>query len=133
MIYPFSVGFTAFGAGNGLKSAGYQLKFPAIKSSFGISNVSSIKNTGTFICEKKGLYIILVTVMSCTSKDSRFAIYRNNRQFMEYYVGHTSGCDSATGTAVVKLHVGDAINVRNVDGSVDVYDRWSSFSAFSLN
>ncbi|XP_071172096.1 uncharacterized protein [Mytilus edulis] len=127
------VGFTAFGAGHGLKSAGYQLKFPAIKSSFGISNVSSIKNTGTFICEKKGLYIILVTVMSCLSSGNRFAIYRNNRQFMVYYVGYSSGCDSGTGTAVVELHVGDAINVRNVEGNVDLYDSLSSFSAFSLN
>lgn len=95
--------------------------------------MSSIKNTGTFICEKKGLYIILVTVLICSRSTSRFAIYRNNRQFMVYYVGYSSGCDSATGTAVVELHVGDAINVRNVDGNVDLYDSWSSFSAFSLN
>ncbi|XP_063416829.1 uncharacterized protein LOC134699072 [Mytilus trossulus] len=130
------VGFTGFGTGNGKKSHGYQLKFPSIISSYGIANVSSIKNTGTFICEKKGLYIILVTVMICSESNSRFAIYINNRQF-EYYVGSSSGstqnCNSGTGAVVVELHVGDAINVRNVDGSVGLYENWSSFSAFRLN
>lgn len=108
-----------------------------IISSFGISNVSSIKNNGTFICEKKGLYIILVTVMICSINDSRFAIHRNNRPFMDSFVGRSDGssenCNSATGTGVIELHVGDDVNVINVNSDGNLYEDWSSFSAFRLN
>ncbi|CAG2212594.1 unnamed protein product [Mytilus edulis] len=130
------VGFTAFGEGYGNRSFGYQLKFPVIKSSVGISNLSSMKNTGTFICEKKGLYLVIVTVMVCSKDNSRFYIYKNNQQYMDYFIGRSDfvkeDCNSGTGTAVVELRVNDTLNVRNVDGDVTLYENWSSFSAVKL-
>ncbi|CAC5402473.1 unnamed protein product [Mytilus coruscus] len=130
------VGFTAFGASSGTRSSGYQLKFQFIKSSIGISNLSSMKNNGTFICEKKGLYLIVVTVMVCSKGDSAFRIYKNNQQYMYYFIGRSDhskeDCHSGTGTAVVELHVNDALNVRNVNDDVRLFESYSSFSAVKL-
>ncbi|CAC5421154.1 unnamed protein product [Mytilus coruscus] len=130
------VGFTAFGVSSGTRSSGYQLKFPVIKSSVGISNLSSVQKSGSFICEKKGLYLVTVTVMVCSRGDSRFYIYKNNKEFMEYYIGRSDGskedCHSGTGTAVVELHVDDSLNIRNVDSRSSLYENWSSFSAVKI-
>ncbi|CAC5395694.1 unnamed protein product [Mytilus coruscus] len=130
------VGFTAFGSGYDTRSPGYQLKFPVIKSSVGISNLSSMKKHGTFICEKKGLYQVTVTVTICSLHKSGFNIYKNNQLYMEYFIGSLDAsfrnCDSGTGTAVVELHVNDALNVRNAHEDVDLFERLSSFSAVRL-
>lgn len=113
----FSVAFTAVGSGQGIGQSGYQLKFPIIKSSVGISNLFFIKSTGTFRCEKKGLYLVIVTVTVCSAGDSSFSIYKNNQQLMLYYIGRSDGakedCHSETGTAVVELDVHDTLNVKN--------------------
>lgn len=131
-----SVGFTAIGSGYGTRSPGYQLKFPVIKSSVGITNLSSMKTNGTFICEKKGLYLITVTVMVCSAGDSEFKIYKNNQLYMNYYVGRSDrskqDCHSGSGTAVVELHSYDTLNVRNSLGGVEMYESYASFSAAKL-
>ncbi|CAG2229768.1 unnamed protein product [Mytilus edulis] len=130
------VGFTAIGLGTGIRSSGYQLKFPLIKSSVGIYNLSSMKNTGTFICEKKGLYLVIVTVIACSKSNSGFNIYKNNQQYMYYFIGRSDflgeDCNSGTGTAVVELNINDTLNVRNRYGDVTLYENWSSFSAVKL-
>ncbi|VDI22495.1 Hypothetical predicted protein [Mytilus galloprovincialis] len=110
------IGLTAFGAaGYVTKSYDYQLKFPVIKSSIGISNLTSMKNTGTFICEKEGLYLITVTVMACSTGDRSFNILKNYQTFMSFYIGRSvqHDCHSGTGTAVVELYVNDTLNVRS--------------------
>lgn len=80
--------------------------------------------------------------MICSINDSRFAIHRNNRPFVDSFVGRSDGssencnsenCNSATGTGVIELHVGDDVNVINVDSDGNLYEDWSSFSAFRLN
>lgn len=134
--YFISVGFTTFGSSQRTRPSGYQLKFPVIKSFIGISNLSSMQNSGTFICEKNGLYLILVTVMACSKGNSGFNIYKNNQQYMYYYIGRADyskqDCNSATGTAVVELYVNDAINVRNSANDVYIHENYSSFSAVKL-
>lgn len=93
-----------------------------------------MKNNGTFICEKKGLYLVIVTVMTCSVSNSKFDIYKNNNHFMQYYIrgGSTRNCYSGTGTAVVELNVNDDLNVRNSNNDVEIYENWSSFSAVKL-
>ncbi|VDI49174.1 Hypothetical predicted protein [Mytilus galloprovincialis] len=62
-----SVGSTA--------SAG-SLKFPDIKTSIGVSDLSSFKSTGQFTCQVPGYYYITVTTMSL-SNNPRIEIMRN--------------------------------------------------------
>lgn len=95
-----------------------------------------MKKDETFICEKKGLYQVTVTVTICSVHTSGFNIYKNNQLYMDYFIGSIDGesrnCDSGTGTAMVELHVIDALNVRNAHSGVDLYERYSSFSAVKL-
>lgn len=95
-----------------------------------------MRNNGTFICEKKGLYLLIVTVLVCSSGDSAFNIYKNNHQYMHTFIGRSDlikiDCHSGTGTAVVELHVNDSLNVRNAYGRVELYETYSSFSAIKL-
>lgn len=137
-IFSFTVAFTAVGRDMGAKrSSGYKLHFPDIISSAGISNLSSMRKNGTFICEKSGLYLISVTVMVCTTDSSAFLIHKNHQDLMYYFIGRSDGkarnCNSGTGTTVVQLDVNDAINVRNTDDGVELYENWSSFSAVKIN
>lgn len=131
------VGFTAFGSLYGTKPSGSTLLFPDIKSSFGISNLSTFTSTGKFTCEKGGLYFFSVTVMSCSKSDSRYSVYKNNVEIAQYYIGRpatstSSDCNSGSGTILIQMDVGDNLYVKTVDSNMDVFDRWSSFTVSKL-
>ncbi|CAG2203641.1 unnamed protein product [Mytilus edulis] len=130
------VGFTAHGQGYGTRSPGYQLKFPLIRYSIGISNLASMTNNGTFVCEKKGLYLVTVTGMACSRGRAAFTIYKNHWEFMKCYIGrgdyYREDCHSGVGTGVVVLGVNDVVYVRVRDTSITLYENWSSFSAVKL-
>lgn len=74
--------------------------------------------------------------MTCSKGYSGFNIYKNNQQYVFYYIGRSDyskqDCHSATGTAVVELYVNDAINVRNSANSVYIHEYYSSLSAVKL-
>ena len=91
--------------------------FPHIISSSGIHNTSMFINTGTFTCERPGLYFISCFVMSY-SQFASFSILKNNKEVSHVYVnGGTAAfqrSDYSTGTSVqvISLDVGDTIVVE---------------------
>lgn len=74
--------------------------------------------------------------MVCSAGDSEFKIYRNNQEYMNYYVGRSDrsiqDCHSGSGTAVVELHINDTLNVKNSVGGVVMYEQFASFSAVKM-
>lgn len=91
-------------------SDGDIMKFDDVKYSIGISNVSAYENTGKFICELEGLYIIAASVMSQTVGASYYI--RLNKQFISNtYIGDHSGNHYFTGAVTVtrKLNPADQV------------------------
>lgn len=93
-------------------------------------------NNGTFVCEKKGLYLVTVTEMACSAGNAAFSIYKNHWVFLISYIGRSDGskqdCHSGVGTGVVVLGVNDVVYVRVRDTSITLYENWSSFSVVKL-
>lgn len=84
--------------------------FDDVKYSIGIPNVSAYKNTGKFICELEGLYIVSASVMSYTST-AQYYIKLNGNLISETNIGHHSGIDYFTGAVTVtrKLNPADQV------------------------
>lgn len=72
----------------------------------------------------------------CSKDDSEFRIYKNNQQYMAYFIGRSDhlkeDCHSGTRTAVVELYINDTLNETNAYGGVDLYEAYSSFSVVKL-
>ncbi|CAC5421155.1 unnamed protein product [Mytilus coruscus] len=126
------VGFTAFGRSSGVKSSGHVLKFPDIKTSFGLSGLPTFSSSGKFTCEKNGLYLVSFTVMSCSNGDSAYDLYKNNILLMPYYVTQDDVCGSGSGTIFIRLNANDILYLKTSRSDMKVYDRWSSFSILKM-
>lgn len=108
-----SVVMTASYPRSELVSRGSVLKFVVDQSSVGISNLSTLKNTGKFVCEKSGIYMVSVSIMSYTD-GARFYIYLNGNVISSTYIGaHTEGWWH-TGTVVIarQLQIDDSLWVQ---------------------
>lgn len=93
-------------------SSGSVLKFVVDQFSVGISNLSAVNNTGKFVCEKSGIYMVSVSIMSNTNT-ARFYIYLNGNRISSTYIGQHSGWWH-TGTVVIarQLQIGDSLWVQ---------------------
>ncbi|CAG2229769.1 unnamed protein product [Mytilus edulis] len=90
------VGFTAFGKSSGIKQSGYILKFPDIKTSFGISSLSKFASSGKFTCEKvdsiwwqTSLPPLNVQLMTDDHYETLFILFldeRKNRMQLQQYM-----------------------------------------------
>ncbi|CAC5401001.1 unnamed protein product [Mytilus coruscus] len=126
------VGFTAFGRSSGHRQPAHILKFPDIKSSFGLTGLLKFTSSGEFTCERSGIYLISVTVMACAeSTDATYDIYKNNISLMQYYITQ-SGCNSGSGTLFIRLTVNDTVYVKTHSSIYYVYYNWSSNSILKI-
>lgn len=108
------------------------MRFPVIKTSFGLSDLSNFVSSGKFTCEKSGLYLIGVTVMSSSRYDSRYDIYKNDASLMPYFVTQSNVCGSASGTVFIRLNVNDTVYTKTGTSDMNVHDLWSSFSILKI-
>ena len=53
------------------------IRFPVIITSYGMQSTESLETLGSFKCEKRGLYLITLTIMTRTV-DAYFHIYKNS-------------------------------------------------------
>ncbi|XP_063448220.1 uncharacterized protein LOC134727764 [Mytilus trossulus] len=93
------------------------MKFDDVSFSIGINNLAAYKNTGKFICERKGLYIISSSIMSHANLGDYY-IMLNDNIISETRVGYSSSPPSSmyhTGTIVLalQLHPNDSVWVHN--------------------
>ncbi|VDI69474.1 Hypothetical predicted protein, partial [Mytilus galloprovincialis] len=84
------------------------IKFNDVKFSIGFNNLATFTNTGKIICEKSGLYMITVSIISSTTS-TEFKIVLNGimitrNRFVDGGQWHTG-----TTALVLQLHVGDKV------------------------
>lgn len=114
------VAFTACGGGGSIP-VGTAIQFNSIRSSYGISNLASLKSTGIFTCEIQGLYLISAVIMSSTS-DIYINIYKNNKPVIEAYINY-SDISSSPAVLVTDLQVGDTIKIIPSNRIMSVYSQ----------
>ncbi|CAG2192683.1 unnamed protein product [Mytilus edulis] len=105
MFLFFSVVVTGCNDGGGTVSTG-SLKFPDIKTSIGVSDLSSFKSTGKFTCQVPGYYYIAVTLSSADASTG-IKIMRNSTAIhWQYMTGYTKEQSYWTpGAAAVSLEL----------------------------
>lgn len=127
----FSVGYTAT-ANSGSVLSGKVIKFTYIKTSYGITNKSTLTTSGTFKAQHSGLYVVGVTVNSKTN-GAAFKIFKNTLQITQVYISGNSGTvdQSGTGYIVVELGIGDIISVKS-SKTMYVYGTYSTFTVAKI-
>ncbi|CAC5422872.1 unnamed protein product [Mytilus coruscus] len=103
------------------------IKFSAVKLSNGIENVKKFISSGTFTCEKQGIYLVGLYILSYTQRAS-FAIMKNGIIVSSVYVrpalrstedNHHTG----TGIIAVQLNENDTLNIKSGYYKTQVYGR----------
>lgn len=99
--------------------------------SLGINNISTFKSTGTFVCEKEGLYMIAATV---SSKDSyaNFCIRRYGTAISCAEIGKHSGDAWHSGTSVIALHLQVNAQIYVDTGMTVEYGQWTHFTIIKI-
>ncbi|CAC5414736.1 unnamed protein product [Mytilus coruscus] len=125
------VGYTATST-SGSVSSGSVIKFTKIKTSYGITNKSTITTSGTFKAEHSGLYVVGVTVNSKTNA-AAFKIFKNTLQITQVYISGNSGTvdQSGTGFIVVELGIGDTISIKT-GKTMYVYGTYSTLTVAKI-
>ena len=111
-MYLFSVALTACSNGVTVNS-GDVVKFPNVKSHYGLQNMTLFKQTGLFTCEQKGLYMFFSNILS-NSGDGYFRWYLNNLRYLsDIHIGNKNNYRSGSGMVTLELAVGDTVSVKS--------------------
>ena len=108
-MYLFSVALTACSNGETV-NIGDVVKFPNVKSNYGMQNLTLFKQTGIFTCEQKGLYMFFSNIVSSTPYGNYKWYLNNSNSLSGVYVGHQNSFQSGSGMVTVELAVGDTVS-----------------------
>ena len=126
-MYLFSVALTARSNGETVNS-GDVVKFPNVKTNYGLQNLALFKQTGIFTCEQKGLYMFFSSIVSKTTR-AYFRWYLNNSTYLSgVYVSELNGYSSGSGMVTLELAVGDTVSLKSYYSNISV----DSFSRYTL-
>ena len=118
-MYLFPVALTACSNGVTVNS-GDVVKFPNVKSNYGIQNLTLFKQTGIFTCEQKGLYMFFSNILSNTI-GAYFGWYINNsKSLSSVYVSNHDVYQSGSGMVTVELVVGDTVSLKAINDKTTV-------------
>ena len=114
-MYLFSVALTACSM-TATVNKGDVVKFPNVKTNYGVQNLTLFKQTGIFTCERKGLYMFFSNIVS-SSEYAYFSWYINNSNYLSTI--YTSNRDqlfyqSDSGMVTVELAVGDTVSFKSL-------------------
>ncbi|CAC5422870.1 unnamed protein product [Mytilus coruscus] len=103
------------------------IKFSAVKLSNGIENVKKFISSGTFTCEKQGIYLVGVYILSYT-RHASFVIMKNGIIVSIVYVrpalrSTNSNYHTGTGIIAVQLNANDTLNIKSGYYKMQVYGR----------
>ena len=98
------------------------IQFTYVRLAVGIHNTDSITNSGIFTCEKAGLYLISVYIVTNTHHGS-YVLHKNSKVIADAFASLTDYYQTASTTVVEHLAVSDTISVR---GGLYVYDDYES-------
>ena len=108
-MYLFAVALTAC-TNTAIVNSGDVVKFPNVKSHYGLQNLTQFKLTGIFTCEQKGLYMFFSNILS-NSPGGYFRWYLNNLNSLSaIYVSNHDVYQSGSGMITVELAVGDTVS-----------------------
>ena len=95
-----------------------------------MNNLSTFKNTGKFVCEKSGLYLVAVHIYSTTNSAVSY-IYKNGNIVSRLFIGRFSGSFGNTGTGVVSLglQTGDVVWIQ---ASSSMYVHNNQYSCLTI-
>lgn len=110
--------------------SGNVIRFNNIRLSVGIANISAFKNTGKFVCEKEGLYLMAATVAS--NVYSNFCTHQGNTQVSCTEIGQHTGNAWHSGTSVATLHLLVNDNVFVSTGSTIESAPWTQFTLIKI-
>lgn len=136
LILLISVALTS--CSNGRTYAAFEIiKFSNVKLSSGIGNVANFKSSGTFICEKQGLYLVGAYIMSYSTL-AQFQIIKNGILVSRVQVSPTftsTGNDNYhTGTGIIAVHMNsnDTINIKS-GYTMTLYGGYSCLTVIKVN
>ena len=126
-ICHFSVALTAC-SNSETVNGGDIVKFPNVKTNYGLQNLTLFKQTGIFTCEQTGLYIFFSNILSNTAY-GYFRWYLNNSKSLSaIYVSSQNGYQSGSGMVTVELAVGDTVSLKSQNNNI----RFDSISCYTL-
>ncbi|XP_052078284.1 uncharacterized protein LOC127716199 [Mytilus californianus] len=118
--------------------SGEIIKFSEVKLSNGIGNVDNFKSSGTFTCEKPGLYLVGVYIMSY-SNYAQFQIRKNGRLLSYVHVnpvlqstGDNNKYHTGTGIMAVQLNTNDKLNIKAGTSKMPVYGGYSCLTIIKV-
>ncbi|VDI79909.1 Hypothetical predicted protein [Mytilus galloprovincialis] len=106
------------------------IRFNNVQLSVGITNISAFKSTGKFVCEKEGLYLVAVSVVSKDSYSSFCVYHRGMVSCTE--IGQHFGVAGHSGTSVATLHLQVNDNVRVETSYTIEASYWTQFTLIKI-
>ena len=95
-------------------NCGDVVKFPNVKTNYGLHNLALFKQNGIFTCEQKGLYMFYSNMRS-NWEDGFFRWYLNNSTYLSgVYV-------SGSGMVTVELAIGDTVSLKSLGSNTFVH------------
>lgn len=129
----FSVAMTAH-MSSSTSSVGI-LKFDDVQFSVGIRHLSAYKNTGTFVCEKKGLYLISSSILS-TTNSAGYYIRMNGKLISSTKIWYNSNSPrmQLTGSIVIALQLlpNDSVSIYNPANYAISGGQWSTLTIMKV-
>ena len=108
----FSVALTSCSNGETVNS-GDAVKFPNVKTNYGLQNLTIFKQTGIFTCEQKGLYMFFSNIVS-NMPNGYFRWYLSNSTYLSgVYVSNHDLYQSGSGMVTLDLAVGDTVSLKS--------------------
>jgi len=126
-VYLFSVALTACSKVETVNT-GEVVKFPNVKSNYGIKNMTLFKQTGIFTCEQKGLYIFFSNMVSNTAIGYFHWFVNNSKRLSAIYVRYENVYQAGSGMVTLELAVGDTVSLKSYNSKISV----SSLSCYTL-
>jgi hypothetical protein len=107
-MYLFSIALTSCSYGATV-NYGDVVRFPNVKTNYGLQNLTLFKQTGIFTCEQKGLYMFFSSMMSHTAEGFLRWYLKNPHSLSAIYVGNHDDYQSGSGMVTIELDVGDTV------------------------
>ena len=119
-MYLFPVALTAC-SNTATVNTGDVVKFPNVKSNYGIQNMTLFKQTGIFTCEQRGLYMFFSHIVSNTP-NGYFCWYLNNSTYLsDVFVSNHDVYQSGSGMITLDLAVGDTVSLKSYKNNMSVH------------
>ena len=109
------------------------VKFMNVKFSYGIQSLSTFIRSSVFTCEKHGLYMVSVDIVSNTH-DAFLVIVKNDLMLSGAYVSYENNqvWYSGSATTALMLNNGDRVFIRSMRDGVTIHN-YSCFTIIKIN